>query len=197
MRAFYADEQNEVYFLVSNQGYGVAKALKIVEVSSKFQLASDESQMMIPRLNPQQNKTLRLMLQAKPNVHGRTLPKVMVAYLDHDSVPHTTPFEYVVEVVAHDEKLVAMHRPSTTDTKPNIIVHGGNVVVGGTQVQGDQIADGGQKGDKIEITREGRRIRLDEDALSIEPGEEVTCPQCGGKSPAGSKFCQQCQTKLQ
>jgi hypothetical protein len=141
-----------VYFLVSNQGYRIARALKVVEVSSKFQLASDESQLTINRLKPQQDKTLRLMLQAKPNVCGRLVLKIVLAYLDCDDAPHTTPFEYVVEVVAHDEKLAALSQPSRGDTKPNIIVHGGNVVVSGTQIQGDQVT--GQKGDQVEIKQE-------------------------------------------
>ena len=184
-RPFYADEQNEVYFLVSNQGYGVARAIQVVEISSKFQLASDESQVTITRLSPQQDKTLRLMLQAKPNVRGRLMLKVVLAYVDRDDAPHITPFEYVVEVVAHDEKLVAMSRSSMSDTRPNIIV------------QGDYIGGGGQKGDKVELNRGGgRRIEVSDEAVKFERPREIDCPNCGRQSPISVMKCPQCGTAL-
>jgi hypothetical protein len=97
----------------------------------------------------------------------------------------------------HDEKLVAMSRPSTDDTKPNIIVHGGNVVVGGTQVQGDQVTDGGQKGDKVELNRDGgRRIEVSDEAVKFERPHEVECPNCGLRLPVGADKCTRCGATL-
>ena len=90
-----------------------------------------------------------------------------------------------------------MNRSSTADTKPNIIVHGGNVVVGGTQVQGDQIAGGGQKGDKVEVNRDtGKNILVTNTGSAIESDSETTCPSCHKTSPLDAKFCQHCRTPL-
>lgn len=198
LAALFEDEYSQVEVWLKNTGAGTARRIQVKSISSKFMLDTSESK-IIKSLRPEQESQLLLPLQPKPNVFGKVKLSVTLSYLDANGREFEEVMETMTEVRAHDEKLVELNRPSPRDTTPHITynVPGGKVVVG-TSIEGDQITDGGQKGDKVEIKRGEGTVRVGEDDASITRPAIVnrTCPQCGKSYLPNVKFCQDCGTAL-
>jgi hypothetical protein len=191
----FEDEYSQVEVLLQNTGASVARRIQVKGISSKFMLDTSESK-EVRALRPQQDVVMYLPLRPKPNVRGKVKLSVTLVYWSADEREYEETLESLAEVRAHDEKLVAMNRPSPHDTTPHQIVYnapGGKVVVG-TSIEGDQIAEGGQKGDKVELNRSDRagHVAEDEAALTRPTMVNLTCPKCGKAYLATVKYCQDC-----
>jgi outer membrane protein assembly factor BamB len=116
---FYQDEFNQVNLVVRNVGYNVARRVLIKKVSSKFQLDTSESETTaVTRLTQQQDRTIPLSLQPKPDVLGRVMLRVTLSYQDKTGQEHQEEFAQSVEVLGRDEKIAALGRQPLPGVTP-------------------------------------------------------------------------------
>jgi tetratricopeptide (TPR) repeat protein len=111
--AFYESEYNQVRLVVRNIGYDVARNVCVSSISSKFKWDSSVSDTSVPcvaYLAQQQDKTISLSLQPRPNVLGRVILRIKLSYEDKSGQTHEDEFVQSVEVLGRDEKIAVLAR---------------------------------------------------------------------------------------
>jgi len=117
-----------------------------------------------------------------PQASGKVTLEVQVHYCDRQGQPLKEKGRWFVDVRSEAN--------SGRFTPQEVYVQGDYVA--GEKVTGDYIAEGGQKGDRIDIRRGavGPRVSLGE-------GAELKCRHCGAPQPVGAAFCEQCGKRLE
>ena len=110
-RPFCQNEFNQINLVVQNVGYGVARSVMIKKIGAKFQLDMSESETAsVTRLAQQQDRTISLSLQPKPDVLGRVMLRVTLSYQTKSGQEHEQEFAQMVEVLGRDEKIAAIRQ---------------------------------------------------------------------------------------
>lgn len=191
---FVLGEKNVLLLTVNNVGFGIASAIT-VEARGDFE---GELARSVPGLAA--GDTEPLDFSVKPLEHGQALFEVEISYRDQWDTTHTKKARTYVRVE---------REPSATPTEftPQYIV----------LQKGDVIMEGGQKGDRVDIRRGERMIRLETGMgsespdrieikgrrrqLSLTGGSEpqaADSPEAPslGQAPAEGPVCGQCSAPL-
>jgi outer membrane protein assembly factor BamB len=169
---------------VQNEGFGVARNVQ-VEVMGQFEV--DPPQLPLVRgLRPGHARSICCHVKAKE--FGRSVPmRIRVTYEWPDGTP-AEPLERTAGVPVEREEAARRYTPTE--------IYIGHLVQGDMQVAGDFLTEGAQKGDRVEIRREGPRPQGEQGLGGRSGAEGVRCPQCGRETEK-AKFCRFCGARLE
>lgn len=102
---FYQAEYSLISLEIQNIGYSPAQNIQVSSVSQKFRVDEHESEISIRILGVQQDRTLRLSLQPRPDVLGQVLLRATLTYEDRSGGAHQATVEQSVKVLGRDEKV--------------------------------------------------------------------------------------------
>lgn len=191
--AFEQEEWNVLDLTVQNIGEGVARNIRVRVVEDvNFEPDRSKGTEFLRSLGVKLAYPIEIHVRPKPDVFGRRVPlKIEWYWTDEHGQKEHREQTTSVQVKRRDD--------SSHGATPPII----NIAkyVQGDEIAGDQLREGAQKGDKVEIRRDGRPHAYT-DSLPVEqPGRDrsaqPTCPVCSLPIPDPSaQFCQECGAPL-
>ena len=181
-KAFREGEWNRMTIRVRNTGRGVAFNIQVNVSRDRFEIDTSATGPLVGNLAPQRERVTAIHVRPLKDQVGDAVPlQLEWAWQREDRREFHDCASASVPVKRHGE--------SPTGGTP-VVINAGTYVAGGTYIGGDQVQDGGQKGDKVEIRRdEGVRLHASE---SSQPGPQALCPNCHLPLPADATFCDGC-----
>lgn len=186
---------NTLYLRVCNDGFGRARNISWEIITDLFDVRyfKPESH-KLDVLRQSREEKIEISMRPHQNEEGHAVPFTLELSWQDDKGKETflKRISQAVPVKSKDDELPT--------GQPIIINEGGQLINAAEYVAGDNLASGAQKGDRVEVHRDGRtRVSVGEDRVEVG-GEsapaEKTCPVCTSPVDPDAKFCSACQNPL-
>ncbi len=178
------DQYDDLFIQLKNVGYGTASMVFIRVVDSSFE-GPDFATQQIDGLK--RNRERSFNLRVMPKKAGSAVPLTLeISYQLPNDEPRTRRVDGRVPVKSSDSQHITPH-----DSWYGRTPSGGVAQV--INIYGDNIAAGGQKGDKVEINRgDNRGLHLTADEMRRDNQDNATVCAGGEHDFDGSRFCRHC-----
>lgn len=191
-KAFREGEFNTLLLTVKNIGYGRADEIDVQIKSNRFEVDKFSMPDKIKHLGANEEKVITLPVRPLKEQVGENVPFILEWY-----------WKDKANSIYQDKSTVTVAVKQQSDSRTSgtpVIINAEKYYAGGDnhqEITGDVIGDGGQKGDRIEINREGHIKVIDKEIGEISPSALVKrCPNCSLPVDTEAKFCDACGYEL-
>ena len=197
-KAFREAEHNTLDLVIQNVGNGVAHEVCVQIGGSRFEIDEDTCMITIKRLAPRHERQERIFLRPLEEQVGPAVPlRLELSWRDRDNLSYHDHITTAVPVKSKDDSIIGS---SPVVIHAQTFVHGTFVSgdqIAGDVIEGDQIREGAQKGDRVEIRRQGVGLRMAESTVAPPDERPVSlCPNCHLPVLADDPYCQECGRSL-
>jgi hypothetical protein len=183
---FREGEFNTIELVILNIGNGIAYNVRINAGSSRFEIDEEKMlEVLNKRLSPGGSHSVNIYIRPKKDQVGEVPLALEWSWQDRfDNSYHgrtTTP----VTVLRQEDR--------SPSSEPQIINIG--TIIQGDHVGGDKVADGGYKGDKVEINHDQGSTHRQSKATN-KPFAQRLCPNCHLPVQPEDAHCTECGFQL-
>ena len=186
-KAFREGEWNRLFVTLTNTGYGRADDIHFRTLNDLFEIDSQSFSASTDHLAAKRSKDVVLSIRPGQDQVGELPFMLEWEWKDRDNTAFRDKKTVWVTVKRKDD--------SKSDNTP-VTIHAETYIAGDyhhEEASGDIVKDGAQKGDKVEINRDGRIKLTDEEMGEISPKGLISkCPNCSLPVEKGAKFCDAC-----
>jgi outer membrane protein assembly factor BamB len=178
---------------IHNVGFGSARHILCKVLGTAFGSELQETRRLVG-LRPQTTNVQTVSVCPQAGMVGTAVPiHFLLTYQRPDNVEENITIKGYVDVRSRDSQqmtpISGFHAIPTNTPTPTTVIYAGTYVAG-SQIHGDQINDGGQKGDKVEISRPAVT------PPPANPNPMRRCPHCATVLTNPDSFCHNCGQPL-
>ena len=183
---------NKVLFTVENIGYGRSDEITFRILGEKFEFDEPSLKQKIEHLAAHKKVDIELYIRPVEGQTGEGVPLTIEwSWKDRNAKTYQAQTTKGVLVKSRDD--------SRTDNTP-VTINATTYIAGddnSKKIEGDNIEDGGQKGDRVEIHHDGHVKVIDEEYGELTPKNLVRkCPICSLEVDNDAEFCDKCGNKI-